>query len=160
MIKYLAVFLLLACAPVSFEHKGEEEKPLPPEEKVENVQLYLFSAPWCGPCKEMHPEIGRQIKAAGISAKVDVTLWVETGWTSQQQPTEQIAAEYQKQLGLPEFTFTPDPWKWLTFKKYMGPQLAIPGAAVLDPSDVLVKKFAPGSFSAQHVVDYLKSILR
>lgn len=152
-MKWLVILALFGCTPVSAPKGGEEPKPLPPIEEIEKVELLLFSAPWCGPCKEMHPAIAKQ-----LDVEIPVTLYVETGWTSSQQPSEAIAKEYKKQMGL-DFDFVPDPWKWTTYKKYLGSQLAIPGAAVLVNGE-LVKKFPAGSFTAKQVTDYVESIAK
>jgi thiol-disulfide isomerase/thioredoxin len=152
----LIAIILAGCSPVSYEKKGgEDPKPLPtpPPGEESKVELYLFSAPWCGPCKEMHPEIERT-----LDVKIPVTLYVVTGWSSSQPPTEAIAAEYKKQMPL-DFDFVPDPWKWTTYKKYLGTSLAIPGAVVL-VDGVLVKKFVPGTFRAEQVTDYVESIVK
>lgn len=153
-MKWALLLLLIGCAPVSYEEKeGEEPKPIPtpPPGEVSKVELYLFSAPWCKPCKEMHPEIERT-----LDVKIPVTLYVVTGASSNQVPTEASVAEYKKLMPL-DFDFVPDPWKWTTFKKYLGTSLAIPGAVVL-VDGVLVKKFQPGTFTAKQVTDYVESL--
>lgn len=147
---------LAACAPVTHEKKeGEEPKPIPtpPPGQESVVELLLFSAPWCHPCKEMHPEIERQ-----LDVDIPVTLYVVTGASSSQAPTEESAAAYKKLMPL-DFDFVPDPWKWTTYKKYLGTSLAIPGAAVL-VDGVLVKKFQPGTFTAKQVTDYVEGLVK
>jgi thiol-disulfide isomerase/thioredoxin len=152
-MRFLVLLFLMGCAPVSYDKGGEEPRPIPPIEKIDKVELLLFSAPWCGPCKEMHPEIERT-----LDVEIPVTLYVETGWSSSQPPTDAIAIEYKKQMGL-GFDFVPDPWKWTTFKKYFGNQLAIPGAAVLVNGE-LSRKFVPGTFTATQVTDYVESLVK
>ena len=152
IIAILSLFLM-ACAPVSYDQGGEAPKPLPPEEKIDTVELILFSAPWCGPCKDMHPEIERT-----LDVDIPVTMYVETGASSSQKPTEESAAQYKKDTGW-GFNFVPDPWKWTTNKKYFGANVAIPAAVVLVNGE-LAKKFAPGTFTARQVTDYVEGLVK
>lgn len=153
-MRWLFLLVLMGCAPVSHPPQGgEEPKPLPPIEEIDKVELLLFSAPWCKPCKDMHPQIERE-----LDSDIPVSLYVVTGWTSSQPPTEAIAADYKKQMPL-SFNFLPDPWKWTTYKKYLGTNLSIPAAAVLVNGE-MVKKFPAGSFTAKQVADYMESLVR
>lgn len=152
-MRWLLLLALVACAPVTHDKGGEDPKPLPPIEEIDKVELLLFSAPWCKPCHEMHPEIERQ-----LDVDIPVTLYVGTDWNSTKPPTEASVADYKKQMPL-DFNFVPDPWKWTTYKKYLGTNVSIPAAAVLVNGE-MVKKFPAGTFTAKQVTDYVEALIK
>lgn len=163
MKAFIFAFALLigACGPVTYDQGGEVPVPPkprptpPPGETVENIELLLFSAPWCHPCSEMHPEIERQIIAAKLTETVDVKVFVISTSNANQPPTEESVAAYKLKLGL-YFDFVIDPWRATTLKKYFGGNPSIPAAVVLDHDDALIQKFPGGTFTAKKIVDYLK----
>jgi hypothetical protein len=134
--------------------------PIPdPAVTVESAQLLIFSAPWCSPCHQLHKEFIPQYNAdEELKAAVKVTVWVTTGNSSSQAPTQATADAYKAALKAP-YEFLPDPWKWTTFKKYLGGSLAIPGGVVLDENGEVLQKFPPGTCSASALLKYLRQLI-
>lgn len=151
----LAAFLplLLSCAVV------DENAPVPVSEKV---SIVLFSTPWCEPCEHMLPAIDSKLNSdLGDSVdRVETSVFVVTGKKAAQPPTQEIADEYKKKLGV-SFKMRPDPWKWTNYKKYFQTTaLIVPAVVVLDGEGNALRAFDPGTFTADEVVAYLQSVLK
>lgn len=77
------------------------------------------------------------------AAGIDFKVYVPTGMTSSQPPSDDVTRKYVASLGIPESMGVSDP-KWSAFKRFVGGQYAIPAAAVVLPSGT-VKSYRAGS---------------
>lgn len=135
------------------------------DEKIDpistNVQLVMFSTPWCEPCEILLPQLDGQLKQqTSLAQHLKSQLFIVTGAKSSQPPTPEIAAQYKEKLKL-SFETAADPWKWTTYKKYYGATgVRVPGAVVLTEDGTVLKTFPPGQFDAAEVVSYLKTVVK
>lgn len=133
------LFALASCGKAT---QGGKQDPLP----TKNVELVLFSAPWCTKCKDKHPKIQEQIKAATVYAPhIKFKLFVTTGALSNEPPTQQLAEDYNTNdlhIDGPAFA---DEWRWKTFRKLLpGTPMELPAAVLLDDAGNVLKAFPPG----------------
>jgi thiol-disulfide isomerase/thioredoxin len=110
------------------------------------VTLALFGAPWCSNCKVEFPQIQNLISqlAEPKFKRLALVLYVTTGATAQEQPTDDIAQRYKAVLNL-SGTALADEWRWKKFRQYVGGGLVLPGAAVLDANGNVIKAFRAGA---------------
>lgn len=126
--------------------------PLSQPDPIENADvetvatLVLFGAPWCANCKNEFPQIQSLIDQLPRerAEKLGFVLYVTTGATAQDQPSDEIANKYKEVLALKAKAF-PDEWRWKAFRKYVGGNLVLPGAAILDANGNVLKSFRAGA---------------
>ena len=128
--------------------------PTPGPEPRVQAELLIFSAPWCGPCATLNPQVHSKYEAAHLGDSAKVTIMVTTGAQNGTPPDQAAIDAYKHKF--PLFDAKPDPWRFTTYKKYFGASnIAIP-AAVLLPKAGPPVLFRPGSFSAQELIVALK----
>lgn len=115
------------------------------------AELVLFSAPWCEPCKRQIPAA---VRAADGKASV-TTVYVETGTSPSQPPTEASAAQYKEMLGI-AVPVIPDVWHWKKFKQWVGKDLRVPAGVALSKDGKVLQKFNGGHLAEE--VGYFFSV--
>ncbi len=138
------MLLLAGCGrhelgPVDVEHEEFAAKP-------EKVIVAVFGAPWCSACKTQIPRLEAAILKLdkSIQERIDLRFYVTTGLNSNTAPNQDVADRYRNSLHLTALAY-PDPWKWQNFRKWVGGEFVIPGAAVLDPKEKVLKSFRGGA---------------
>jgi thiol-disulfide isomerase/thioredoxin len=66
MIRRLFLALVVLCVLVGCE---QPQPPTPPNGPCQRPVLLVFTASWCGPCKEQKPLVA-QIEAAGVDVRI------------------------------------------------------------------------------------------
>ncbi|MBY0371468.1 hypothetical protein K2X33_12325 [bacterium] len=121
------------------------------------ITVILFGAPWCSECKQDLPAIEQEIakRSPRQRAGLRTMLYVTTATSPAAAPTEAVALEYRNALRLDATAFA-DPWRWKNFKKYVGGDLVLPGAAVLDPSGNILHSYRAGAtnFVPAEIIDF------
>lgn len=163
LIALLLLAIVCACgsqnSPDPLQYEPGQPIPLP-EERLDSAKLYIFTAPWCHPCSELHKALGPALEAEPeLKEKVAVTAWVGSTSNPSTPSNEASCAEYKLKLGV-FYEFLPDPWRYKTYAKYFGSVGPIPAAAALDDKGELLQKFKPGTFSAEDLIRYFKAILQ
>ncbi len=124
---------------------GKSPQSGPVVQPTKKVELVLFSAPWCTKCKDKHPQIQAQIKAATEYAPfIKFKLYVTTGALSNEPPTQALAEEYNANVLHIDGPAFADEWRWKNFRKLVGGTMELPAAALLDEAGNVIKAFAPG----------------
>lgn len=138
----ITCLIVLAC--------GKEQKPDPLIGPVpsgdKKVTLALFGAPWCTACKEDLPALQSAIDAMTPEQRknLDVRLYVTTSGNPAVPPTNEVAQQYKESLNL-TMESAPDEWRWKKFKAWVGGELVLPGAAVLDADGNVLKSYRAGA---------------
>lgn len=132
--------------------QGEKE---PPPGVAPQFSLNLFGADWCTNCKSQFPEIQRLINALPAEKKAGFKLVLYAVESADSvAATEESAANYRDLLKL-NATAIPDPWRWKTFRKWVG-GTQLPGAAVTDVNGKVLRSFRAGAttFVPAEIVNY------
>lgn len=121
------------------------------------ITLMLFGAPWCTACKQDLPAIEKAIGELPARQRVGLRtqLYVTTDVSPSAPATQKVAEAYRNALHLEAPAFA-DAWRWKGFKKYVGGDLVLPGAAVLDPSNNILRAYRAGgtTFVPAEIVDF------
>jgi hypothetical protein len=150
----MATLFLFGCG------KDSGSNPNPVSDRYDSVQLVLFSAPWCLNCTDELKGIDQQLGTFPKSTRVSTVMYIISGDTSGQQPTQDLADKYKARLGV-HFVAKPDPWRYQMYHKYIsatGSQL--PAAALLNPQGEVIKRFSPGTYGPNDVMAELKNRLK
>ena len=119
----------------------------PVTQNGEKVTLKLYGAFWCATCSKEIPEVMEMIrqKLGDKAELVRLELWVPTGTTAAQRPTEEIAEAYRSKLNIAANVHL-DPWRWQTFRSnFPGARFSLPAAVLVDEKGREIEAFPPGS---------------
>lgn len=151
LLSIISIFLFIGCA------QNSNEAPVIPIFPTHKANLILFSAPWCGECAPKLHAIDSALNELGVARKsVSTTVYVVDGLRPGSHPDDSITAKYAEKIGVPDFKFVSDPWRWTTFSIYYTDKFyAIPGAVLLDEGGREVRLFDRGTFTPQEVNSYI-----
>ena len=148
------LIVLLSCG------KDPVNQPSPATSK--KYQVYLFSAPWCEPCRKELKELGPlwANQDENIRKNISLKLFVQEGEVQGTKPTPESTLQFQESLGLTLETVADD-WRWKTYRGLIKNSWNLPAAVVIDEGGNKVKAFvAPPKFTPQELVDYLNELLK
>lgn len=121
------------------------------------VTLALFGAPWCSECKTDMPAIQAKLDALSNTrrAYIEVLMYVTTSGNPAVPPTEEVAEQYMHAVHVKGKPIA-DEWRWKNFRKLVGGNLALPGAAVLSADGTVLRSFraGPTTFVPGDIVDF------
>lgn len=99
---------------------------------LKKVQVFLFAAGYCGPCKVELPEVRDWYK--GLSQKrkeqAQIRVYVTAGETPTEKPTQEYADSFGKRFDLP-FEMKPDKFSTECRKYYSG-SCSVPATVVFN----------------------------
>ena len=150
-------FAMLGCGRVAVTPQTPVTPP-PVVQPAATVVVMAFGATWCPYCKTDIPKIAKELKRLDPTGeKVEFRVYVTTGARSTEPPSDYVSKAYVRSLGLPESLAYSDPWHWKMFKKYVGPDLAIPAAAVILPNGSFESFRAGASFDPTDIARFAVS---
>jgi thiol-disulfide isomerase/thioredoxin len=119
-----------------------------PEAGDKRLTLAVFGAPWSAEAQSQIPALQTELDKLTDSQQkaLDVVLYVPTASMVNDPPTQEIAEQYLRAIGLKGRAIA-DEWRWKNFKKYVGGSLTLPAAAVIDLDDNPIKAFRSGATS-------------
>jgi hypothetical protein len=124
----------------------------------EKLNLYLFAAENCAPCREELSQLGPKLHSAlgDKYSQVNISVVVTNGKDSGTHPTADIADNFKNMIGF-EFTAIADPWNRKTYRRFFGQDStgSIPAAVVTDAADQNPVLFQPATFVPDQIVNYL-----
>lgn len=163
------IFLLVCllglpgCGPEPIVYPDSKPEPQPgpldpdPEPRPDpipqgKVILMGFAAPWCGPCKQLIPQIQQALDrlSAAQRERIDWQLWVTTGAHPSSLPDQSTTRQYRDYLGLDSGAFM-DPY-WRQQQAIIGGARSIPAGAVLYPDGQVFVRHAAGRLNPQQLV--------
>jgi hypothetical protein len=157
---FLAVtLLLLGC--------GGPSSNSCPVLSANQLKIYLFASPTCGPCDVELPALSANLKnkLGTRYSHLQVKVYVLNG-TNNVRPTQAIADDYKAsfaRLGKPvDFEFVADGWIHKTYRHYYpnrNGQDTIPAAVVAAPDDTAIIANEPGSVSVDQIADFVSARL-
>jgi thiol-disulfide isomerase/thioredoxin len=139
----LAGLLVLACGK---QPSGVQNQPgTTPTIEGKQVTVAVFGAPWCTECKQDLPLIQNEYDRLSPEQKaaIGLQLYVTTAGNPAVAPTQEIAEQYRAALGI-TMPAVADEWRWKNFRKLVGGDIVLPGAAVLDSTGAVLKSFRAG----------------
>lgn len=164
----LVALMLLGCGRAATKRGQEPSRPpdaptTPTTTAAKTYTLRLFGAPWCTNCKSDFPKINDALRVELTAEKprVKAELFVTTGDTASQRPTQEIATAYRDFLKL-DSTAHVDEWPWKKFREQVQQDRKLPAAVVLDSDNNVIKVFIPGptTFIAEEIVAFIKGKLQ
>lgn len=117
-----------------------------PDPEVSRVVVAVFGAPWCSACKKGLPAVQKELEKlpARTLRQIEFRAYITTGANSAAPPSDAQTKAYVGALGLWAQPVS-DPWRWTTFRQWVGPALSIPAASVVLPSGRVVRSFPAGA---------------
>ena len=153
-------YLLLATLALFGCGRSGQVNPQPPPVTHSGAKLTVlaFGAPWCSTCKDILPELNTKINALPKAAQVGRQLLVTSADTPAKPPTAEIAAAYGAQYA-PQMEAKTDPWRWQTFRKYVGMDFKLPAVVVLKENGDVLRVYKAGSFVVDEIIGLLNENL-
>lgn len=143
MNRYLSLSLLTLLSVIVTKCDRNRLEAFQSEHNLKKVELYVFSAPWCTPCKEELVELQKWHDNSNLKDRVDPTVYVISGNPPTVPANESIANEFVKSLGV---TFKARPDRHARFYRTLyssGTQ--IPAITIADEAGKALKIYQPGT---------------
>ncbi len=139
--------VVLSCGRYPLGSRTPYQIPAPSKEP-KKLTLALFGAPWSADSQSLLPEVqlGLGLLSEKQQSALDTVLYVPTAANRAVPPTQEAADQFLVQLGL-RAKAVPDEWQWKTFKKWIGGNLDLPAAAIVDLDGNVLKVFRAGDTS-------------
>lgn len=158
--------LLMVTTLLLVTHCGKKGNLSPPDmhsdTNTKSVTLLLWGAFWCPNCSKDIPEIQKRLKNLNIEGSYNLILYVPTGYNQLSKPTEEITKEYKEKIAF-EGDALPDPWFWVTYKKYFPNHTEqVPAAVLLDENNNVIQLFPSGAttFVIEDIIGAILGALR
>lgn len=156
---FMALLFLVGCGATGVN--PNIDPVIDPASVAIKARLAIFASYSCGICNHELPIIHRELREAfsleeKLKYRVDVYV---VGGKGGQKVTDEVAAQYVKDLGLTDFNSVPDHACRTHYKKYWF-GCSVPATVLLAPDGSVIHNFGKGAIAPEELISAVKDAIK